>query len=691
MNSYTATLSSHIPEPIMRAVLHCLALLISLSVALAGEKQFTLASLFTDNMVLQQQQEVPLWGTGSVGAPISVNTSWGEHATTVVSRDGSWMLHVLTPDAGGPHTVTVTCGADVRTLTNVLTGEVWICSGQSNMEMPMRGWPPRDTIAGSARDIQTADLPQIRLFTVTRATAPVPEEACIGSWSECSPATVSGFSATGFHFGKHLHTALDVPIGLIQTSWGGTPIQAWTNAEYLSRLGRYDSTLQLMAEAEKTLPAFKAWLSRLPVINPVVRDGESVWEVKDFLDADLAGRFVDDSAWSVMRLPTTWEKTPLGEFDGVVWFRKEITIPLSWLHQELIMEPGPIDDMDITYINGTRVGGSEGPAFWDKDRLYRISGALVDSTVLSIAVRVTDMMGAGGIYAPTGTMMLRLATGTESVSLTGEWKFLPTALYRASRFYSLGTDGKAYTDRPQLPVEVGPNTPAALYNAMIAPLVPYAVRGAIWYQGESNVGEPEFYRMQFPLMIRNWRTSFRNPAMPFYYVQIAPFDYGSQTESAYLREAQLMTLSLAGTGMAVTMDIGDPKNIHPPNKTDVGKRLALWALGKTYGRTVECSGPIYAGSRIANGRIAITFDHASRGLVLKPRKEGNGFQIAGPDHVFRDAKVSVQGKTVSVWHPAILKPQAVRYAFTNTATGTLFNREGLPASSFRTDAWPRER
>ena len=689
VNRYTATLSSHIPDPIMRTVLQCLALLFLLSVAAAGQNQLTLAPLFTDTMVLQQQQEVPIWGTGPAGAQVSVNASWGEHAATFVSHDGSWMLHLTTPAAGGPHSVTVTCGADVQSLTNVLTGEVWICSGQSNMEMPMRGWPPRDTIAQSARDIQAADLPQIRLFNVTRSTAPAPEQTCIGSWSQCSPATVAGFSATGFHFGKHLHAALNVPIGLIQTSWGGTPVQAWTSAEYLSRLGRYDSTLQLMAEAGKDLPALKAWLSRLPVVDPVVRDGQAMWEPKDFHDDALAARTIDDHAWAVMVLPTTWERTPLGEFDGVVWFRKQITIPVSWLHQELIMEPGPIDDMDITYVNGTRVGGSEGPSLWDKDRLYRIPGGLVDSTVLSIAVRVTDMMGAGGIYAPSGTMTLRPASGTESISLTGEWKFLPTALYRSSQFYSLGTEGKVYADRPQMPVEVGPNTPASLYNAMIAPLVPYAVRGAIWYQGESNAGEPELYRLQLPLMIRNWRTSFRNPAMPFYYVQIAPFDYGTTTASAYLREAQLLTLSLEGTGMAVTMDIGDPKNIHPSNKTEVGKRLALWALGKTYGRPGEYSGPIYAGSRNKNGRIAITFDHAGRGLVLKPGTQGNGFQIAGPDSVFRDARVSVQGKTVFVWHPAIPKPQAVRYAFTNTAGGTLFNKEGLPASSFRTDTWPR--
>jgi sialate O-acetylesterase len=326
---------------------------------------------------------------------------------------------------------------------------------------------------------------------------------------------------------------------------------------------------------------------------------------------------------------------------------------------------------------------------WNIDRTYRVPGALVDSTVLSIAVRVTDQQGGGGLYAPSGTMTLRPAVGDGSVSMTGAWKYMPTAIWRTSRFYSLGTDGKSFAARPALPMQVGPNTPSALYNAMIAPLVPFSVRGTIWYQGESNTPDPEFYRTQFPLMIRNWRTSFEHPGMPFYFVQIAPFDYGTERNSALLREAQMMTLSLPATGMAVTMDIGIPKNIHPPNKTDVGRRLALWALARTYGKDLAYSGPLYARSIVERSRMIITFDHAGKGLVLRPGSEGNGFQIAGPDSVFHDAKVQVKGKTLTVWHPAVKHPRAVRYAFTNTAAGTLFNKDGLPASSFRTDTWAK--
>ncbi len=653
----------------------------------AGDQAFQLGSLFTDNMVLQQRAEVPVWGQASPGAVVTVQASWNEHASTLAGADGSWMVHLATPAAGGPHAIDITCGTTGVHLRNVMTGEVWLCSGQSNMEMPLRGWPPNDTIMNSGRDIPAATLPEIRFYSVARATAPVPERSCVGAWSECSPSTAAGFSATAFYFGRELARTLRVPIGLIQTTWGGTPVEAWTDAEYLSRLARYDSTLIWLREAEKQFPAFKKWISQLPVIPPVQTGGEPTWDRSAFHDEALAARVVADSAWPTMMLPALWESAGLGQFDGIVWFRKQIIIPAAWLHRDLVMEPGPIDDMDITYVNGIRVGGTETANMWNKDRTYRIPGSLVDSTVLSIAVRVTDQMGGGGMYAPGGKMTLRLADGDGAVSMTGSWRYLPTAIWRTSQFYSLGTDGKLFAARPGLPMEVGPATPSALYNAMIAPLVPYAVRGAIWYQGESNTPDPAFYQQQFPVMIRNWRTAFENPAMPFYYVQIAPFDYGTERNSALLREAQLMTLSLAGTGMAVTMDIGDPKNIHPPNKTDVGRRLALWALARTYGKEVQYSGPLYAGSQTIRNRMILTFEHAGTGLVLRPGKEGNGFLVAGPDSVFREAKVQVRGNSLTVWHPAIKDPRAVRYAFTNTAAGTLFNKHGLPASSFRTDTW----
>ena len=352
----------------MRSFMISIALVFTLIPASAGERPLSLASLFTDNMVLQQQQEVPIWGTGSPGATVAVRASWGDRAATVVHTNGSWLVHLTTPAAGGPHSVVITCGSEVRLLNNVLTGEVWICSGQSNMEMPLRGWPPRDTITNSAQDIQAADLPQIRLFTVIRATAPGPEESCLGSWSECSPGTVPGFSATAFHFGRELARDPRCSDRPDRDHLGRHTRSGVDRCRIPLASECYDSTLQRLREAERDYPAFKEWISTLPVIDPVVHDGVAIWELKSFHDEALAQRHIKDSAWAVMVLPTIWEKTALGEFDGVVWFRKMITIPVGWLHQDLIMEPGPIDDMDITYVNGTRVGGTEGPELWNQDR-----------------------------------------------------------------------------------------------------------------------------------------------------------------------------------------------------------------------------------------------------------------------------------------------------------------------------------
>lgn len=673
----------------MRTPILLLVCILAMAVAHGADTALRLSSLFTDNMVLQQRAEVPVWGQAGPGTLVTVRASWGGRASTVADAGGSWLTHLTTPEAGGPHTLDITTGSATIHLQNVLTGEVWICSGQSNMEMPLRGWPPNDTIRNSANDIAGATFPRIRLFNVTRSTAPAPETSCIGSWSECSPATVAGFSATGFYFGRALSRALRVPIGLIQTTWGGTPVEAWTGTDYLSRLEQYDTTIVWLRSAEKQYPGFKQWLDRLVEVRPVIEAGEATWPVAAFHDEALAARVIADSDWPAMILPKYWEDAGLGQFDGVVWFRREVTVPASWLHRELLLEPGPIDDMDITYVNGIRVGGTETANMWNVDRHYRIPASLVDSTVITIAVRVTDQMGGGGMFAPSGKMLLHPVSGEGEVSIAGVWKYRPTAIWRSSHFYSLGTDGVLFDSRPGSPMQVGPSTPSALYNAMVAPLVPYRVRGAVWYQGESNTPDPIFYRTQFPLMIRNWRTVFQDPGMPFYFVQIAPFDYGTERNSALLREAQLMTLDLPGTGMAVTMDIGNPKNIHPPNKTDVGERLAAWALARTYEQAVPYSGPVFTGWKKRGGTCVLAFAHAEKGLVLRAGKEGNAFQIAGSDSIFRDARVSVQGNTLLVSHPSIKDPRAVRYAFTNTAAGTLFNGVGLPASSFRTDDWLR--
>ena len=687
-------LFDHSHHIIFRAAMrltHLIAILIFCSAfALAEDSPFRLAPLFTDNMVLQQERSVPVWGRGTPGDTIALRASWGEEAKTVVGVDSSWAVNLKTPSAGGPSRIEIRHDQTVLYLSNVLIGEVWLCSGQSNMEMPLEGWPPNDTIANSAQEIGNSFFfPTIRMFTVKRAFSPVPESMCEGSWVECSPATAPGFSATAYFFGKALQQALKVPVGLIHSSWGGTAVESWMSADRLSGIAGYDTVIQKIRSGADSLRVLEEWLARFPVIDVRQRVQNTRWRNLVFNDSACAATVFNDSGWHQMRLPVLWERTGLGEFDGAVWFRKQITIPAGWVHRDLVLELGPVDDMDVTYVNGLKVGGHEEAGMWNVDRVYGVPASVVDSTLLEIAVRVIDYQGGGGIYGQEKALSLHPAGGDERVSLSGNWKYLPVAEYRDQRFFVFGAEGQAYDKRPHLPIDFSGYSPTMLYNAMIAPLAPFAIRGTIWYQGEANTGNPALYRMLFPSMIQNWRSTFRNDNLPFYYVQIAPYEYGPATLSQLLREAQLATLAVPNTGMAVTMDIGNPRNIHPANKQDVGGRLAIWALAKTYHKKVAFSGPLYKSMKKKNNEIELVFENAGKGLVLKNGAHGNGFQIAGPDSLFVDAVVRVRGTSVYLSNPQVKNPLAVRYAFSNTAEGTLFNRDGLPASSFRTDTWER--
>lgn len=658
-----------------------------LQTAVSGQPSFRLAPLFADNMVLQQKSNVPVWGNGTPGTSIVIHASWKKNAEATVLQDGTWSVSLPTPSAGGPYTLTIQHDNTATTITNVLIGEVWLCSGQSNMEMPLTGWPPSDTILYSADEIKSSKNSNIRFFTVRRAFSAVPQASCSGEWSECSPQSAPSFSATAYFFGKELNRVLNVPIGLIHSSWGGTPVEAWTRSGALKPIPGFDSTLEKITRVGDAIKTLDAWLAKFPVIDMQTRNSAAKWENLDCNDHGCEVVGYDDSRWGVMQLPVLWEKTDIGEFDGVVWFRKTVTVPAAWKNQDLVLELGPIDDMDASYVNGKLVGRHETEGFWKIDRVYNIPKSLVDTTVLHIAVRVIDNGGGGGIYGEPKSMRIHPEGSAEGISIAGEWKYLPVADFQGDRFYVFGAKGEGFFNRPKLPMSFGAYTATSLYNGMIAPLVPYRLAGVIWYQGEANTGAPELYKTLFPTMIENWRSDFQEKNLPFYYVQIAPWQYGPGTESAYLREAQFATLKTKNTGMAVTMDIGNPNNIHPANKTDVGKRLALWALASTYKKNVECSGPLYVSSRKFADRMELTFSHAARGLVLTGCVQGNGFQIAGEDRVFKPAEVSVRGSKLVVFRKDVSKPQAVRYAFTNTAQGTLFNTDGLPSPSFRTDDW----
>jgi sialate O-acetylesterase len=664
-------------------------LVAALSTIRAQGLKVSASSLFTDHMVLQRTSRAPVWGKGIPGHTVSVRTSWGNSSSCTVGPDSTWMTRVRTPKAGGPYVLTIVDGSDSLRFNDVLIGEVWLCSGQSNMEMPLAGWPPADTILGSGDAIHHASIPHLRFFSVKREFSTRPKTTCTGSWKVCSPASVPALSATAFFFGRKLQGDLKVPVGLIVSSWGGTVVDAWTSADFLAPLPGYDSTLKTLASAEEDQRKQKAWLMSFPQLPVEDKPEPTRWEHLEFMDSLCSSRSFADSAWREMMLPGIWEKSEVGEFDGVVWFRKSVTIPASWLHRDLSLSLGAIDDMDITYVNGTRVGGYETRSAWNVDRLYTIPAALVDTTTLEIAVRVIDTYGQGGIYGSPGSMALRPAGSGELLDLSGAWKYKPVAQFDNDTFAVFGLEGDPFLNRPKVEIAYGPNMATSLYNGMIAPLIPYALSGAIWYQGEADIFRAFRYRKLFSTMIENWRHDFERPALPFYYTQIAPYDYGNRDGSAYLREAQLQALSVPHTGMAVTLDVGNPVNIHPANKRAVGERLARWALANTYGKKVAFWSPVVAGVKKRAGTIELRFDHAPGGLVLIGGMRGNNFQIAGEDRIFRPAEVTVKGATLIVSHPDIADPAAVRYAWSDTPDATLFNTDGLPASSFRTDHWSK--
>lgn len=447
--------------------------------------QITLPAIIGDSMVLQQNARVPLWGNAPAGSTIKVHTSWDQNEmNTLADPQGNWKVNLNTPVAGGPYDISI----NERTLTGVMTGEVWLCSGQSNMQWSLRQSDNAD------QEIATARYPVIRFFYVAREAAAGPKKNCTGHWESCYPGSAETFSAVAYFFGRELYQELGVPIGLIHSSWGGTPAEAWTRKEILETN---------------------------PDLNIYLKNFEA--KVKN-------------------------------------------------------SDPGinPVDNQ----------------------------------------------------------------------------------------------------------------SPSALYNAMIAPLIPFTIKGVIWYQGEANRNEASLYEKLLPAMIDNWRQDWGNGDFPFYYVQIAPFDYDEPMAGALLRDAQRKTLNVPNTGMVVTLDIGNPDDIHPANKQDVGKRLALWALAKDYNKPdLEYSGPVYRSMIPEGTQIRIDFDHVGKGLVLEKTKTAE-FEIAGKDQIFKPAGCQVSGNSLLVSSPEVTNPLAVRYAFRNTSQACLFNREGLPASTFRTDDWP---
>jgi sialate O-acetylesterase len=611
--------------------------------------------IFSDGMVLQREKQIPIWGFADANESIEVRFNKQIKKTTA-DKNGKWTLNLSPEKAGGPFELII-IGKNKITIKNILVGEVWICSGQSNMEFQV------SKTMNAEKEIADANYPMIRHFGVVQDLSGTPKDDLKqGKWEEASKENVGNFTAVGYYFARKLYSELKIPIGIINTSWGGTNVETWTSRE-----------------AFQNSPDFKALIADLPVMNVdsisklyAVQMKERVEKIQgNPVNTDNEGSFKEttfnDSNWGELNTPGLWENQPLGNLDGVVWMRKTITLAAEDLKSKAVLSLAKIDDEDITYVNGIEVGKN---TVYDTKRVYTIPANVLREGTNVISVRIVDTGGGGGIYGED--FDLKLTLGTKIIPLDGKWKFKVIAVKTA----------------------LSPNSyPSLLYNAMVNPLVPFAIQGVLWYQGEANVWRANQYKIAFPLMIQDWRTKFNQGNFPFYFVQLSTFDeFGGNSKKgsrwAELREAQSETLKVPNTGMAVTTDIGNAKDIHPTNKQDVGLRLSAIAMNSIYGKKRVHSGPTYKSQEIKGGQIILTFDNIGSGLSTPNNNELKGFEIAGADKVFHSAKAIIKDNKVIVSSDQVQNPVAVHYGWADDDTQiNLFNKEKFPASPFRTDNW----
>lgn len=633
------------------------------------QAKVVLPSVFTDNMVLQQKTEITFWGDAAKNRPLTVKTGWdGKEYRAEVDGQGKWSLKLSTPKAGGPYNVVFSDGSDL-TLQNVMIGEVWFCSGQSNMEMPVAGW---GKVMNYEQEVTEANYPSIRLFQVKKniSVAPLDDvESTMGGWQECSPATVPGFSALAYFYARSLWKELNIPVGVIDCTWGGTPAEAWTSYETLKKVVGFREETAMMEQAgfdrtrmEQAYGKQRAEWESLVAKEDKGMDGDTpLWA-----DSSLS-----DERWQTMNLPGYWEQKGLKDFDGIVWFRRTLEIPAAWEGKPLKLGLGMIDDEDITYFNGVEVAKGSG---YMTPRNYIVPPEQVKAGKAVITIRVFDFGGEGGIHGKTEELYAE--SGGKRISLAGDWK------------YGIGLSLKGFTPAPVSPTQSS-SYPTVLFNAMVHPWTGFPIKGVIWYQGEANVGRAAQYGDLFPAMIAGWRQQWKND-FPFYFVQLANFLESKEvqpgSEWAALREAQTKALCLNATGMATIIDIGLANDIHPKNKQEVGRRLALIALARNYGKKIPFSGPVFRDYSIRGDRVEIGFEYAEKGFQIKGDTL-KGFILAGPDHVFYPAMAVVEGGKIVVSSPQVKIPLAVRYGWADNPDCNLYGKNGLPATPFRTDHW----
>ncbi len=629
-----------------------------------AQARITLPTHFTDNMVVQQQSTLKIKGTATPRSTVTLSTSWAKaKVTTTADGQGRWTLLLDTPKASRKaHTMTFSDGEEL-TLSNVLVGEVWLGSGQSNMEMPVVGW---GKVLNYEEEVRNANYPMIRLRQVKKATSLRPQEQVtlnMGGWQECSPEYVPNFSALCYFYGLRLWEELGVPIGLIDDDWGGTVAQAWTSCEALDGVQGFQEQMALIRAADYSE-------------EKIEKMGQDALNRKD--KGTVAGwqsATLDDASWPTMQVPGAWENAGLKDFDGIAWMRHTIDIPADWAGKDLTLSLSNIDDQNISFWNGEAVGTTG--TITSKSR-YTIPGRLVKVGRNVLAVRILDTGGNGGITGGKDEIFVQL-DDQHRISLADTWRIMASTVLQ---------------ELPSMPTVKGnPNFPTALYNAMIHPLLDFPIRGVIWYQGCSNVGGDRQYESLFQTMIQDWRHRFGQPEMPFYFVQLAnylaPSDCQPESKWALLRESQAHALCLENTGMAVNIDLGDPRDIHPKTKRELGRRLAAVALHNTYGKKkTPFTAPIYECMTVKGSEAHIAFSLPEGSEPLVQEDNLPGFIMAGPDGKWHVAKARTNGEAeVVVTCPDVTYPVAVRYGWADNPTCTLRTKSDLHVAPFRTDKW----
>jgi sialate O-acetylesterase len=631
-----------------------------------------LAALFSDHLVLQRGRENPIWGWDQPEQQLTLSVvGWAgvKPCTARAAADGSFTLSCPELLAGGPYELRVV-GSATLIVRDVLVGEVWLASGQSNMEWPVAA------SADAEREIERARFPSIRQIKVEACASLTPSGDVVGEWLVCTPATVARFSAVAYFFQRSLSEQLDVPLGVIDATWGGTSIDAWTSLEALREVD---------ASSDTRLAELHAQSGDLPRIRAEYQATLSAWERASFpadppntgFELGYARPDFDDSAWRTLDLPTFWQHHDM-PFNGVVWFRRELELA-SVGDQDLSLELGAIDDFDHTYFNGTLVGSHPDgtPNAYQTPRRYLVPKALLRPGKNVIAVRVFDHFGQGGFVGPKRAMQARLEAG-ESIPLAGPWRI---AVEHEIPLIS----GDVFAGYPAPPLALAlHNAPGALFNGMLAPIIRYGVRGAIWYQGETDADQHASYGARFLAFIRDLRRRTGDPSLWFFFVELAGF----QTSGSwpFLREAQASVLAEPRIGRATAIDIGDAGDIHPRNKQEVGRRLALLARARVYGeRELEDSGPSFERMQIEGSRVTLQFSHA-RGLRSRDAETLRGFELAGKDGNFQAARARiVAGAQVELEAERVFSPVAVRYAWQDCPDATLENDAQLPAFPFRAE------